>query len=140
MGIFENIITTLSPKKAYEREMWRQALDNARGYDAAGYGRLNAGWRAFNESAELTDRYSRDVVRARARDLERNSDIMQGVIHAFLRNVVGRGYKLQAKTASDDLNGRIEKLWKEWCRKETATWPLPSPSIKLSKWQQGEKR
>lgn len=118
MGIFENIITTLSPKKAYEREMWRQALDNARGYDAAGYGRLNAGWRAFNESAELTDRYSRDVVRARARDLERNSDIMQGVIHAFLRNVVGRGYKLQAKTASDDLNGRIEKLWKEWCRKE----------------------
>ena len=73
MGWLDNVIATVSPRRAYEREMWRQGLDELRGYDAAGHGRINSGWRAVNESAEITDRYSRDVVRARARDLERNS-------------------------------------------------------------------
>lgn len=117
MSFLDSVITAISPEAGYRREAWRQALDELRGYDAAGHGRLNAGWRAFNESAELTDRYSRDVLRARARDLERNSDIEQSVIHAFKRNVVGKGYKLQAKTESEALNGEIEKLWKQWCKK-----------------------
>ena len=75
MGFLDNIITAISPEAGYKREAWRQALEELRGYDAASHGRLNSGWRVFNESAELTDRYSRDVIRARARDLERNSDI-----------------------------------------------------------------
>ena len=118
MGILDNIITAISPERGYRREAWRQALEELRGYDAASHGRLNAGWRVFNESAELTDRYSRDVIRARARDLERNSDIAQSVIHAFRRNVIGKGYKLQPKTESELLNDQLEKLWKQWCRKE----------------------
>ena len=118
MGFLDNIITAISPERGYRREAWRQALEELRGYDAASHGRLNAGWRVFNESAELTDRYSRDVIRARARDLERNSDIAQSVIHAFRRNVIGKGYKLQPKTESELLNDQLEKLWKQWCRKE----------------------
>lgn len=118
MGFLDNIITAISPERGYRREAWRQALEELRGYDAASHGRLNAGWRVFNESAELTDRYSRDVIRARARDLERNSDIAQSVIHAFRRNVIGKGYKLQAKTESELLNDQLDKLWKQWCRKE----------------------
>ena len=58
------------------------------------------------------------MIRARARDLERNSDIAQSVIHAFRRNVIGKGYKLQAKTESELLNDQLDKLWKQWCRKE----------------------
>ena len=84
MGFIDNVIAALSPKRAYEREAWRQGLEAMRGYDAAGFGRINSGWRAHNESAEITDRYSRDVVRARARDLERNSDILQAVVLAYL--------------------------------------------------------
>ena len=118
MGFLDNIITAISPERGYRREAWRQALEELRGYDAASHGRLNAGWRVFNESAELTDRYSRDVIRARARDLERNSDIAQSVIHAFRRNVIGKGYKLQAKTESELLNDQLDKLWQQWCRKE----------------------
>lgn len=116
MGAIDKIISAVSPQKAYEREMWRQALEAARGYDAAGFGRLNAGWRVHNESAEITDRHSRDVVRARARDLERNSDIAQSVLYAYKRNVVGEGYTLRAKTGNDDLNKQIEKAWKMWCK------------------------
>ena len=67
MGFLDNIITAISPERGYRREAWRQALEELRGYDAASHGRLNAGWRVFNESAELTDRYSRDVIRARPR-------------------------------------------------------------------------
>ena len=61
MGFIDNVIAAVSPKKAYEREAWRQGLEAIRGYDAAGFGRINAGWRAHNESAEITDRHSRDV-------------------------------------------------------------------------------
>ena len=82
----------------------------------SGYGRLNAGWRVHNESAEVTDRFSRDVVRARARDLERNSDIAQSILHAYKRNVVGKGYTLQAKTGNDELDEKLEKAWRQWCK------------------------
>lgn len=116
MGAIDKIIGVVSPQKAYEREMWRQALEAARGYDAASYGRLNSGWRVHNDSAENTDRMTRDVIRARARDLERNSDIAQAVLHAFERNVVGKGYTLRSKTGDETLNKEIEKAWKRWCK------------------------
>lgn len=116
MGFIDNVIAAVSPKRAYEREAWRQGLEAMRGYDAAGFGRINSGWRAHNESAEITDRYSRDVVRARARDLERNSDILQAVVLAYKRNVVGKGFTLRARTGDDDLNRQIEKLWRQWCK------------------------
>lgn len=116
MSFIDSMIAAVSPKKAYEREAWRQGLEAMRGYDAAGFGRINSGWRAHNESAEITDRYSRDVVRARARDLERNSDILQAVVLAYKRNVVGKGFTLRARTGDDDLNRQIEKLWRQWCK------------------------
>ena len=116
MGAFDKIVAAVSPRRACEREAWRQQLEILRGYDAAGYGRLNAGWRVHNESAEVTDRFSRDVVRARARDLERNSDIAQSILHAYKRNVVGKGYPLQAKTGNDELDEKLEKAWRQWCK------------------------
>lgn len=116
MSFFDNIIAALSPRAACEREAWRQQLDALRNYDAASFGRLNAGWRVLNESAEITDKTSRDVIRARARDLERNSDIAQSILHAYKRNVVGRGYTLQARTGNDALDEKIEKLWQQWCK------------------------
>lgn len=116
MGWFDNVIANLSPRRAYERELWRQGLEELRGYDAAGHDRINSGWRVSNESAETTDKYSRDIVRARARDLERNSDIAQAVLHAYKRNVIGRGYTLRATTGDDERDKRIEAAWKRWTK------------------------
>lgn len=118
MGWLDNIILRLSPRRAYEREAWRRSLEELRYYDAGAGGRLNAAWRTNNAAAETTDRYNRDIVRARARDLERNSDIAQSVIRAYRRNVVGKGYTLQAMTPDEELNDRIEKYWKLWCKAE----------------------
>lgn len=83
MGWIDNVTAAVSPRRAYERELWRQGLDGLRGYDAASYGRVNAERRVHNESAETTDRHSRGVIRARARDLERNSNIMRFVFVAI---------------------------------------------------------
>ena len=118
MGFLDNIIATFSPETAYRREAYRQSYDSLRNYDAGNYNRPNQNWRVGNQSAELTDRYSRDEVRARARDLERNSDIMNSVSGAFKRNVVGGGFTVQAKTEDTELNKRIEKAWKRWCKKQ----------------------
>ena len=118
MGVsfLDDMIAAVSPQWAYKREAWRQSYDALRHYDAAGYGRINSHWAAVNESAETTDRFSRDVIRARARDLERNSDILQAIVLAYKRNVVGKGYTLRANTGDDDLNRRIEGLWRQWCK------------------------
>ena len=118
MGFLDNFIGWISPETAYKRECYRQALDMLRNYDAGNYDRPNQNWRVTNQSAELTDRYSRDEVRARARDLERNSDFMNSIAGAFKRNVVGGGYFVQAKTEDTELNKEIEKAWKKWCKKQ----------------------
>ena len=114
----DKTIGFVSPELGYKREAYRRALEESRNYDAAGYDRLNANWRVFNESAEMTDRYGRDTVRARARDLERNSDIMNAVVGAYKRNVYGAGYRLRASSGKDDINRDIEKMWKTWCKKQ----------------------
>ena len=116
MNILDNIIGWFNPERGAKRKAWRNCMEEMRNYDAGKYDRLNASWFATNQSAENTDRYSRDTVRARARDLERNSDMMNSVISPFVRNTVGSGYILQANTNSTALNSEIEKLWKIWCK------------------------
>lgn len=117
MGLIDSIVAKFSPKAAYEREAYRQAYEWLKNYDAGNYDRPNQNWRVFNQSAEFTDRYSRMDVLARARDLERNSDIMNSVIGAFERNIIGGGYSLQAQTKDPELDKTIEKAWKKWCKK-----------------------
>lgn len=118
MNWIDNIISIVSPRKGYERAVWRQELELTKNYDAGDYGRLNANWRVLNQSAELTDRPYRDNIRARARDLERNSDIMNSITSTFVRNVIGGGYTLQARTNNEELNVQIEYFWKLWCKKK----------------------
>ena len=118
MSWLDNLISFISPEWGAKREAWRQNLEEMRSYDAVDYSRGNANWRVINQSAEYTDKYSRDNVRARARDLERNSDMMNSVIGAYKRNVIGGGYTLQVKTGDDELNDTIEAAWKKWCKKQ----------------------
>lgn len=118
MGFLDNIIAAFSPQAAYKREAYRRAYEELRNYDAGNFDRPNQNWHVSNQSAELTDRYSRDEVKARARDLERNSDVMNSLVGAFKRNLVGGGYAVQAKTEESELNKQIEKAWKRWCKKQ----------------------
>lgn len=91
-------------------------------YDSGEGGARNHYWRAVNESGEQTDKWDRNRVRARARDLERNSDQMNAVIDAVVRSVYGPGWELQAKVGDGEkrdytkLNKQIEAAWKKWKR------------------------
>jgi len=116
MNLIDSIVEMISPAKAYERACWRATLEEMRGYDAGSHGRLNAAWRTINGSAAEIDSVSRDTIRARARDLERNSDIAQSILSAYRRNVVGKGYTLQAQTGDEGLNKQIETAWAKWCK------------------------
>ncbi len=98
MSWLDNFIGWISPEWGARREAWKLTLEEYRNYDAGDYSRGNANWRVINQSAEFTDRFSRENVRARARDLERNSDMMNSVVRAYTRNVIGGGYTLQART------------------------------------------
>ena len=118
MGFLDSIIAAFSPRAAYERLTYRQAYDVLRNYDAGGYDRPNQNWRAVNMSAEQTDVMSRDEVRARARDLERNSDILNSVIGSFRRNVISKGFYIQTKTGNPELDKQIEHAWNRWCKKQ----------------------
>jgi len=116
MSVIDSLVALVSPAAAAKRAAWRNVYNEIRHYDAGSYGRLNAAWVTQNDSAENTDGYSRDVVRARARDLERNSDVMNAILGAFKRNTVGRGFQLQAKTGTATVNKAIEDLWRRWCK------------------------
>ncbi len=117
MNWIDSLVGLISPKAGYERQVYRAAIELERNYDAAGYDRPNANWRVTNDSGEMTDRFHRDIVRARARDLERNSDIMNAVVGPYRRNVYGAGYRLQARSGDEALDSQIEELWGIWCKK-----------------------
>lgn len=114
----DNLIGFISPEAGYKREAYRNALNAMRSYDAGNYRGSNQNWHAVIESAESEESWNRDTVRARARDLERNSDIMNSIISPFVRNVYGQGYKLKAHTGDDGTNAELEKLWKKWNKKQ----------------------
>ena len=89
-------------------------------YDGGGFDRKNqtGNWAPVDGSGEQVNGLSRDLVRNRARDLERNSDDVGAVIDAMERGIVGNGIQLQAKIVGpdgkddEDLNDEIEELWR----------------------------
>ena len=100
---------------------WRKYYEEQRGnYDASDSGRLQSRWNTQNQSAELTDRFERDVIRARTRDLERNSDILNSVIRAFRRNVIGGGLQIRVTTEQADRNKILEAAGNDGAKKKTA--------------------
>ena len=120
MNWLDNIIGFFSPSWAYKRQAYRTGLEKVRSgyYDSSDSSRLNKNWVANNAPAVMTDSLSRDNIRARARDLERNSDIMNAILSAYNRNVVGEGFTLQARTDNEELNNKIEELWRVWSKKK----------------------
>ena len=120
MNWLDKSIAFVSPSWAYRRMAWRSGMSL---FDSGDRGRLNQNWNPAQIHDQNKMAAERGVIRARAQDLERNSDIAAAVISAFERNVVGDGMTLQARipeTVSnyDSLNKEVEELWKEFCQAE----------------------
>lgn len=113
--LIEKAIAAISPRWACSRAFYTESL---RAYEAGEVTRFNDGWIPINEDTENTDKTQRDLIKARARYLERNSDIAGAAVGGIVRNVVGTGIKPQARTGDEALNRRIETLWREWTAAE----------------------
>lgn len=105
--------------------MWswkRRKKERLAAYDAGAQGGRNVSWTPVDGKAEDINAMSRDTIRKRARDLERNADHVEAIILALERNVVGNGIHLRVKLDDDPMENGLEKhiesLWDEWCRPE----------------------
>ena len=74
-------------------------------------------WNA-NAPFETTASPDRDTLRARARWLHENNPIMSNIDKTIVNNVVGRGIRLQSKTGVKSVDDEIERLWREWEKRE----------------------
>lgn len=115
MNLLEKAIAVVSPEWALNRAAYREYL---RSYEAGEINRFNDDWTPINADTENTDKMQRDLIKARARYLENNSDIAAAAVNGIVRNVVGTGIRPQARTKSEATNREIERLWTIWTRPE----------------------
>ncbi len=114
MRWIEKMIEAISPAWALRR---KAAAEACRYYDAGERNRFSNLWTPVNVTdQENMDKTERALILARAQDLERNSDIANSIVNAFIRNVIGPGIKLQARTSSERTNIKIEEAFDEWSR------------------------
>lgn len=99
-------------------EKVQEFLKKGHGYDSGGGSKDDGGWIPVDGRAEDINVMSRDMIRHRARDLERNADYVEAAILAMERNVVGSGIRLDCKLDDSDLEKKIEELWSSWCHAE----------------------
>ena len=112
--LLEKMIEAVSPQWAARREAYRNAI---RYYQAGEVNRFNSKWIPVNETdQENIERGERDLIRARCRWLERNSDIAQSAVAGVVRNVVSTGIRMQARTENEELNQRIEEAFSSWAK------------------------
>lgn len=117
INFLEKAIAAFSPEWACKRAYFRENYENyMRNYEAGDVNRFNDTWVPINADTENVDKTQRDIIKARARDLENNNDIANAAISAFVRNVVGTGIKPQARTQDEKLNTQLERLWREWVK------------------------
>lgn len=112
----DRIISFFNPSAGLKRMTARAQMRFAQGYEAAAPWRNSANWFPADGRAEGINRHGRQFLRAKARYLERNSEIVNSVLNAYQRNTVGKGFNLQVKTDDADWNSLVEKVWREWCK------------------------
>lgn len=118
LSLLESVIATLSPERAWRRALFRQGLRDLSNfnYRAANQGRFRDNWMPTNAPPEQIDRGGRDIIRARARDLERNSSLAKAAVEAIVRNVIGTGIHPQAATGDEKLDDILESKFKAWAK------------------------
>lgn len=136
-NLIDRAIAIVSPRSAVERLAWRREF--LRTFDAGSLSGTNSGWLPVNAPAEAMNQSQRDMLRARARDLERNADIAESILLAFERNAIGKGMRVQAKpldengNEDDQLAKQMEKVFASWCKKENCDITGESDFVEIQK-------
>ena len=93
----------LAPRKAFERQAWRQAMQIRAGYEGASNDRPRTSWIGKSGSADAELLPDLHRLREHSRDLYMNDGVANSVKTAFLDNVIGSGIHPQARVDGDEL-------------------------------------
>ena len=107
----DSVYLAFSPEKAIKRAKAR-ALYNM-GYEGASINRRMPNI-PFDGRAEDINEVSRDILRKRARGLERNSPVSGAIIKAMENGVIGKGFSMQVMHDDENYDSVVEKLWAYW--------------------------
>jgi capsid protein len=129
-SLLDRAIASLSPQWALKRHQARAAMAMTGGYTGAGYRESLSYWQpGIGDSDADTIRDLREL-RARSRDLVRNSPIAAGAIETQVTHVVGTGLSLQPRVdatmlgLSDDQasewQATVQNLFSTWAQSEYA--------------------
>lgn len=113
-GWVDRSIEVLSPRWALKRSLARQALVDLRSYDAAGRGRRMKHWRAGDTGVNSEIATALPMVRARARDLERNNPYFARGLRVRSANIIGTGILATPQSGRSADDKLIADRWKLW--------------------------
>lgn len=131
LNFFERAIYAISPQTAAKRHMARMALNaTAGGYSGAGYRDSMAYYQPGVGDADADSVSDLRELRARSRDLLRNSPIAIGAIETQVTHIVGTGLSMQSRIDATTLGlteaeaserqKQIEKEFALWAESEFA--------------------
>lgn len=109
----ERAIATLSPAWALKRHQARVATAMTGGYAGASYADRFANWMPRGGDADADTVRDLPTLRARSRDLVRNSPIGTGAIETLVTHAVGTGLSMQSRIDAKKL-GLSEEQAVEW--------------------------
>jgi len=109
MNFLDRAIAAVSPERALDRVRARLILDQLRAYDGALMGRRGANWLGSNASANAAIKGDLARLRARARDVSRNTWWGARIKSVFTAHAVGAGIVPRCKDAPAAVD-----LWRKW--------------------------
>jgi lambda family phage portal protein len=120
-NFLDGIIGYVSPERQLRREGARKALatyggGGESGYDGAGMTRLDTTWGSSQQAASMLAPVSWQLtqMRDRARNLDRNNALANGMMTRITESVIGDGLSPIAETADPIWNSKAESLLNDW--------------------------
>lgn len=125
----DGAIMAIAPQWGAARARARlQALAYGRAYEAADPSRLRRSAREYG-SGNAAVQMSLSTLRANARHLERNHDLVRGALNALVQNTIGAAgitVEPQPRTVTGEIDEslatQLERLWRDWCKRPEVTW------------------
>lgn len=87
----------------------------ALGYRAAEVVRKSGRPMPQGGSGDYHSRWDLKTLRAESQRFDRDNGLYTGTVNRLLDNILGDGFRFQARTANARTNKRLEALWADWC-------------------------
>ena len=122
-SFLDRVINYFAPIRGARRQAARLALSAVADFRGADTSRLRANW-LLGRASTTPASYTLDILRNRARDLNRNDAVASGATDTLGQNIVGRGLQPQSRMRAKilgiseervrELQRQVEYIWEMW--------------------------